>query len=62
MSPPTPQRTEPNARRPWTRPEVTSTPSTTGPVFLCSTGKPYTCEGGGCCDASPDCDYLCNGG
>jgi hypothetical protein len=49
-------------RRPWAAPRVHTVTNDSGPVLLCTTGRPFVCEGGGCCDVSPDCDYKCNGG
>jgi hypothetical protein len=31
-------------------------------VLLCTTGAPFECPASGCCDVSPDCDVICNGG
>ncbi len=58
-TPPTPVAIE---RRRWVRPRVQSTASLVGPVLLCSTGAPFVCEGGACCDIASDCRSLCNGG
>lgn len=49
-------------RRRWVAPSVTTVAPGSPPVLLCTSGQPFTCEGGGCCDVSPTCDYYCNGG
>jgi hypothetical protein len=53
----------PTPLRPWRAPVVRSTGSAgSGAVLLCTSGTPFTCEGGGCCDVDPDCQTICNGG
>ena len=49
-------------RRRYAPPCVRSEGVEEGALLLCTTARPYVCEGGGCCDASPYCDYKCNGG
>jgi hypothetical protein len=52
----------PRARRPYARPSVRTGEVQEWIFLLCSTGRPYVCEGGWCCDAAPDCRGFCNGG
>lgn len=44
------------------KPRLTTQASPVSAVLLCTSGTPFVCEGGGCCDYSPDCDKECNGG
>lgn len=49
-------------RRRWVAPAVTTVRPEERPVLLCTSGQPFVCEGGGCCDVASSCDYYCNGG
>lgn len=52
----------PAPRKRYVAPRMRTDGVDEAPLLLCTTGRPYVCEGGYCCDASPDCDYHCNGG
>lgn len=52
----------PPLRKRYSPPRVRCDEVAEAPLLLCTTGRPYVCEGGYCCDSSPGCDYWCNGG